>query len=347
MGGGWDSIKTMRGPAFTADPRRGTLSFVTQKFFCFGAINNRRNDWLGIPFCCHMKRVEHLNQQGFTPASSLYQSRLWCDRNCYKYILSRLRSGVGSAGDLNSNDVQAHAMIVSQSTVGDADGTGISVVQSGVISETIFNLAHIIINLQTTNIAIQSLSNLLNSGIFANEAINCKQHGHNFVSNIASIYRNQISESSLNIHCVHIISSHRQITSRNTSGRYKARSQVDVARRIKVRNGTNITSSTDSGGEVDNSSAANVLSSSVQSSLQIIAVAHGNLNIGQIAQSGFKHCRLTSCRSSSRGGSRILGLLRSSVASGQHADSHDASQSQRSNLLEFHNDFFLLMVYKR
>ena len=26
-----------------ADPRRGTLSFVTQKFFCFGAINNRRN----------------------------------------------------------------------------------------------------------------------------------------------------------------------------------------------------------------------------------------------------------------------------------------------------------------
>ena len=32
----------MRGPAF-ASPRRGTLSFVTQKFFCFGAINNRRN----------------------------------------------------------------------------------------------------------------------------------------------------------------------------------------------------------------------------------------------------------------------------------------------------------------
>src|SRR5699024_7404427 len=47
MGGGWDSIKTMRGPAFTAAPRRGTLSFVAQKFFCFGAINNRRNYWLG------------------------------------------------------------------------------------------------------------------------------------------------------------------------------------------------------------------------------------------------------------------------------------------------------------
>ena len=29
------------GASLTADPRRGTLSFVTQKFFCFGAINNR------------------------------------------------------------------------------------------------------------------------------------------------------------------------------------------------------------------------------------------------------------------------------------------------------------------
>ena len=36
------------GASLTADPRRGTLSFVTQKFFCFGAINNRRNYWLGI-----------------------------------------------------------------------------------------------------------------------------------------------------------------------------------------------------------------------------------------------------------------------------------------------------------
>ena len=35
------------------------------------------------------------------------------------------------------------------------------------------------------------------------------------------------------------------------------------------------------------------------------------------------------------------------TTSGQHADSHDASEHQRSNFLEFHNDFFLLMVYKR
>ena len=37
-----------------ADPRRGTLSFVTQKFFCFGAINNRRNMDFDIPLCRHI-----------------------------------------------------------------------------------------------------------------------------------------------------------------------------------------------------------------------------------------------------------------------------------------------------
>ena len=39
--GGFDNNNA--GASLTADPRRGTLSFVTQKFFCFGAINNRRN----------------------------------------------------------------------------------------------------------------------------------------------------------------------------------------------------------------------------------------------------------------------------------------------------------------
>ena len=43
------------GAGLAAGPRRGTLSFVTQKFFCFGAINNRRNYWLGIPLCRHMR----------------------------------------------------------------------------------------------------------------------------------------------------------------------------------------------------------------------------------------------------------------------------------------------------
>ena len=64
MGGGRDSIKTMRGQPF-GRPRRGTLSFVTQKFFCFGAINNRRNYWWVIPLCRHRKRVEHFGPIGF------------------------------------------------------------------------------------------------------------------------------------------------------------------------------------------------------------------------------------------------------------------------------------------
>ena len=46
--GGFDNNNA--GAGLAAGPRRGTLSFVTQKFFCFGAINNRRNDWLGYPF---------------------------------------------------------------------------------------------------------------------------------------------------------------------------------------------------------------------------------------------------------------------------------------------------------
>ena len=53
---------------------RGTLSFVTQKFFCFGAINNRRNDWLGIPFCCHIGWVfTRVCKRSLTPAHPLHQ----------------------------------------------------------------------------------------------------------------------------------------------------------------------------------------------------------------------------------------------------------------------------------
>ena len=43
----------------------------------------------------------------------------------------------------------------------------------------------------------------------------------------------------------------------------------------------------------------------------------------------------------------IIAVVAGGIASGQHTDSHNAGQSQRSNLLEFHNEIFLLMVYKR
>ena len=61
------------GASLSADPRRGTLSFVTQKFFCFGAINNRRNNWCVIPLCRHSKRVVPDWQASLKPASLLYQ----------------------------------------------------------------------------------------------------------------------------------------------------------------------------------------------------------------------------------------------------------------------------------
>ena len=249
-------------------------------------------------------------------------------------------------------------MVISQCTVGDADRTSVLIVQRGVISNADNSAVHIVVNLQSTNFLIQNSSNLANCSVLTNHTINREQHG-NSLSIHFFVSRNQADKSFTNAQCIHIGSSNAQVTSANIGSQTPTHSStvvdicnINIAILIKVGDGPHPevathTSRTNSVGEVDNSGAANVLSSSVQSSLQIIAVAHGNLNIGQIAQSGFKHCRLTSCRSSSRGGSRILGLLRSSVASGQHADGHDASQSQRSNLLEFHNDFFLLMVYKR
>ena len=53
------------GASLTADPRRGTLSFVTQKFFCFGAINNRRNYWWGIPFLSSHEKGGAFEPTGF------------------------------------------------------------------------------------------------------------------------------------------------------------------------------------------------------------------------------------------------------------------------------------------
>ena len=67
----------MRGQP-SGQPRRGTLSFVTQKFFCFGAINNRRNDWLGIPFCCHIGWVFTRTGRRSQSLPSLISDAVWC-----------------------------------------------------------------------------------------------------------------------------------------------------------------------------------------------------------------------------------------------------------------------------
>ena len=59
------------GASLTADPRRGTLSFVTQKFFCFGAINNRRNYWWGISFLSSHEKGGAFEPTGFYACQSL------------------------------------------------------------------------------------------------------------------------------------------------------------------------------------------------------------------------------------------------------------------------------------
>ena len=80
MGGGRDSIKTMRGQPF-GRPRRGTLSFVTQKFFCFGAINNRRNYWLGTSFLLSHRMGVYPDKQAVSmPICPLYQARYGAPR---------------------------------------------------------------------------------------------------------------------------------------------------------------------------------------------------------------------------------------------------------------------------
>ena len=72
------------GAGFAADPRRGTLSFVTQKFFCFGAINNRRN--IGsIPLCRHIGWVFYPSAQVVSgTCSPLISSPGMVPRGCYK-----------------------------------------------------------------------------------------------------------------------------------------------------------------------------------------------------------------------------------------------------------------------
>ena len=220
----------------------------------------------------------------------------------------------------------------------------------------------IIVNLQSTDLVIQNFSNLTDSGILTDGTVNSEQHSNGIVINFL-VTRNQLSKSLTDVQSIHIIGSNAQITSTDISGQNPLTPpihsitvvdicNIDFARLVKVGNGTDAIkaslSCTNSIGEVNDGSAANILSCSVQCSLQISTVAHGNLDISQIAQSSLEDSRLASNRSHSDivigiGG----GITISGGAASQHGDSHNAGQSQRSNLLEFHSEFFLLMVYKR
>ena len=61
-----------------ADPRRGTLSFVTQKFFCFGAINNRRNMVLFLFAATSDGCFTRARRWSLAPARPLYHLPVWC-----------------------------------------------------------------------------------------------------------------------------------------------------------------------------------------------------------------------------------------------------------------------------
>ena len=66
------------GAGFAADPRRGTLSFVTQKFFCFGAINNRRNMVLFLFAATSDGCFTRACRWSLAPAHPLYHLPVWC-----------------------------------------------------------------------------------------------------------------------------------------------------------------------------------------------------------------------------------------------------------------------------
>ena len=90
------------------------------------------------------------------------------------------------------------------------------------------------------------------------------------------------------------------------------------------------------------------LHSGLQSRIQVIAVLHVNLAVHNIlSDQSITQDRGVASRSRFHGLVGLLGIVDGVVAAGgQHGNSHDTGQHQRSNLLEFHNDFFLLMVYK-
>ena len=128
----------MRGQP-SGQPRRGTLSFVTQKFFCFGAINNRRNDWLGIPFCCHIgwvftrtgRRSQSLPvpyiRRGMVPRSCYKQCRLLVSSSTNDLDSHKGHFGILSATDDagTSNAGTSDAAIDSLSAGADRNGVGV------------------------------------------------------------------------------------------------------------------------------------------------------------------------------------------------------------------------------
>src|SRR5699024_1011241 len=70
--------KQCGGQPYSRPPQRDPI-FRDAKFFCFGAINNRRNDWLGIPFCCHIGWVfTRACKRSLGICRPLISAAVWC-----------------------------------------------------------------------------------------------------------------------------------------------------------------------------------------------------------------------------------------------------------------------------
>src|SRR5699024_771269 len=93
------------------------------------------------------------------------------------------QSSLGSGGDLNRDDVQVHAVVVIQATIGNSDGTIVAVVQGSGIHTTNGLGRGVIIDAQSADGGIQHLCNLTNSSSLANNTVNSKQHGDSLGAN--------------------------------------------------------------------------------------------------------------------------------------------------------------------
>ena len=73
------------GAGFRQPPQRDPI-FRDAKFFCFGAINNRRNYWWGISFLSSHEKGGAFEPTGFYTCQLLISIPVWCGQDCYKYV---------------------------------------------------------------------------------------------------------------------------------------------------------------------------------------------------------------------------------------------------------------------
>ena len=308
--------------------------------FCFGAINNRRNDWLGIPFCCHIGWVFTRTGRRSQSLPVPYIRRGMVPRSCYKQC--RLLVGRGT-NDLDSHKGDSRISSATNDTSGTNDATvdslgvgadrnGVLVVVVAAVTASGVACAVLVIN----DNVIEDFSNHLIDSVLANRIGNCIHVHSNFVVDLIGVLLFSIQQN-INIADIGDINAVILVT----------HSRSQTIGQIACNPSQLITSNV-LGQNIQNTS---ILHGVLQVGIQIAAVLEVN-----ICRNLF---RVNVCGNTSLNGSRhaidarldgVGRILRVNVcigAASQHGDSHDTGQHQGSNFLELHNEFFLLMVYKR